>query len=241
MTLVVQKTLLHRDRNIHINPPALDSHSSKSATVAKGGASSSSHSVTMTKRVIVIGAGTAGLSAIKNALAEGFQVTAYEQWEKLGGLWNYTDKKGVNEHGLPYPYMYRDLRSNGPKETMHFTDFEMISDKSFVSSQEVVKYLNDYTDNFQLRNVIKFQHQVIRVLPIEGERWEVLVKDLATGTYSTETADFVMVCNGHHSRPDWPKIPGQNLFPIEEQRHSCDFRAKEEYTGGKRNYLFCFT
>lgn len=52
----------------------------------------------------MIGAGTSGLCAAKNAIENGFAVTVYEQSEKLGGLWNYTDETGVNKHGLPYGY-----------------------------------------------------------------------------------------------------------------------------------------
>lgn len=184
----------------------------------------------MSKRVIVIGAGTAGLCAAKNAIENGFVVTVYEQSDKLGGLWNYTDKTGVNKRGMGN-YMYRDLKTNGPKEIMRFTDYDVpINDKSFLSAHEVVEFLNSYADEFQLKKLIRFEQQVIRVLPLKGGRWEVLLKDLQTGTYSTDLSDFVMVCNGHYFNPIWPLIKGQELFGG-MQMHSLDFRAKEDFQG----------
>lgn len=185
--------------------------------------------------VIVIGAGTAGLCAAKNALDHGLQCIVYEQTKLLGGLWNYTDKTGVDEHGLPFGYMYRDLRTNVPKEIMRFTDFEVkIENKWFLNSQEVVDFLHSYADEFNLRDVIKLQHQVIRVLPIKGDKWEVLVRDLQSGSYFTQQCDFVMVCNGHHFQPMYPSIAGQDKF-AGVQMHSFDFRCKEEFRG-KLNY-----
>jgi dimethylaniline monooxygenase (N-oxide forming) len=41
-------------------------------------------------RVAVIGAGPLGLVATKNLMEEGFEVTAFERAESLGGLWRQT-------------------------------------------------------------------------------------------------------------------------------------------------------
>lgn len=184
------------------------------------------------RRVIVIGAGTAGLCAAKNALEHGLDVCVYEQTKLLGGLWNYTDETGVDEHGLPFGYMYRELKTNVPKEIMRFTDFEVkFGSHSFLRPEEVVQFLHSYADAFSLTQVIQFQHQVVRVLPLKnGAQWEVLVKDLQSDRYCTEIFDYVMVCNGHHFHPMWPTIRGQELFPG-VQKHSFDFRVKEEFQG----------
>lgn len=183
------------------------------------------------RRVAVIGAGTAGLCAAKTALENDLEVVMYEQTKLMGGLWNYTDDTGVDENGLPYGYMYRDLKTNVPKEIMRFTDFDVkIENKWFLSAEEVVEFLHSYADKFNLKSVTKFQHQVIRVLPLKGHKWEVLVKDLQRNSYSTEIFDYVMVCNGHHFHPMWPSIKGMELF-LGVQKHSFDFRSKEEFKG----------
>ena len=69
-------------------------------------------SIKMTiSKVAVIGGGLAGLCSAKNALANGLQVTLYEQTGGIGGTWNYTEKTGRDEYGLKiHSSMYRGLR-----------------------------------------------------------------------------------------------------------------------------------
>lgn len=61
--------------------------------------------------VAVIGAGTSGLASAKYALAQGYNVTIYEQTEQFGGIWWYTDKTGKDQYGLNvHSAMYQGLR-----------------------------------------------------------------------------------------------------------------------------------
>lgn len=198
----------------------------------------------MAKRVVIIGAGTAGLCAAKNALENGFEVVVYEQTKQLGGLWNYTDKTGVDEEGIPYGYMYEGLITNVPSPIMRFTDYDVPTEfngesKSFLNAGEVLQFLDSYAEHFNVNQKINFQHQVIRVLPIEdGPRWQVLVKDLQNGNYFNETFDFAMICNGHHVHPNWPALKGQDVFKG-TQMHSFYFRKKEKFQGEEK-LLFVF-
>lgn len=45
--------------------------------------------------------------------------------------------------------------------------------ESYVSHQEVLKFLESYTNHFNLTSVIKFEYYVVRVTPTEGDQWEV--------------------------------------------------------------------
>ena len=49
------------------------------------------------KHICVIGAGSSGLTAIKQCRESGFDVTAYELTDTVGGLWRYRpdNKEGV--------------------------------------------------------------------------------------------------------------------------------------------------
>lgn len=61
--------------------------------------------------IAVIGAGTAGICAAKHALANGYQVTVYEQAKQVGGTWVYTDQIGNDEFGLDvHSSMYKGLQ-----------------------------------------------------------------------------------------------------------------------------------
>lgn len=60
--------------------------------------------------VAVIGGGTSGLVSAKYALAQGYNVTVYEQSEQFGGIWWYTDKTGKTNYGNVHSAMYQGLR-----------------------------------------------------------------------------------------------------------------------------------
>lgn len=47
------------------------------------------------------------------------------------------------------------FRTNLPTVTMEFMDFPFINSKSFVTAGEVLKYLEDYCDHFNLKKHIK--------------------------------------------------------------------------------------
>lgn len=67
------------------------------------------------RKVCIIGAGAAGLCAARHVLSHGQQLEfdIYEQTNLIGGTWNYTDRIGEDDNGLPiHSSMYRDLRYN---------------------------------------------------------------------------------------------------------------------------------
>ena len=81
-------------------------------------------------RVAIIGAGPSGLAALcafEAARRKGAaipELVCYEKQADWGGLWNYTDRTGLDESGEPvHGSMYRHLWSNGPKECVEFPDY----------------------------------------------------------------------------------------------------------------------
>lgn len=61
--------------------------------------------------VAVIGSGTSGLASAKYALAQGYNVTIYEQAEEFGGIWWYTNQIGKDQYGVKvHSAMYQGLR-----------------------------------------------------------------------------------------------------------------------------------
>lgn len=99
---------------------------------------------------------------------------------------------------------------------------------SYPLQEEVLSYLHSYADHFDLKKHIKLSHQVLRVLPIENGKWEIIVKHLPSKKYETEIYDAVFVCNGHFSKPFYPNIPGLNKFKG-KMIHSHDFRTAKTY------------
>ncbi|XP_041375778.1 flavin-containing monooxygenase FMO GS-OX-like 2 [Gigantopelta aegis] len=195
-------------------------------------------------RVAVIGAGASGLCALRHLFAKPatFDPICFEQSSRVGGTWVYTDKTGTDQYGMPiFSSMYQELLTNLPKESMAFPGFPF--DKklpSFIKSQDVLKYLEDYADHYDVIKKIKFYQYVQKVQPIDQEKvkvkWEVTYNDVRdTSQVSTEIFDGVIVCNGHYSVPLIPQIQGMDIFkgqiihshnyrepsPFENQRVVC--------------------
>ena len=71
---------------------------------------------------------------------------------------------------------------------------------SFITNADVNKYLETYTEHFNFRKNIKFNHQVLSIKPVLGqeekEKWDIVVKDLTNETIQKNIFDAVVVCNG---------------------------------------------
>lgn len=183
-------------------------------------------------RLCVIGAGAAGLCAIKNGIDFGCEVTAFEKTDVVGGTWVYTDEIGKDKNGLDvHSSMYQKLRTNSPKEIMGYPTVPFHKqDQSYVTSEAVCQYFRMYADIFTLDKCIKFEHNVLRVRPLQDQDWEVIVQDMRSKKFATYLFDAILVCNGHYSTPQWPKYRGQNLFEG-KQIHSHEYRKSDEFRG----------
>lgn len=114
---------------------------------------------------------------------------------------------------------------------MEFPDFHHPNGTiPFPPQSEVLNFLNSYADYFRLNEHIEYNAQVIRVLPIENNKWEVIVKDLLNGEYITEIYDAVFVCNGHFFAPSIPKFENVTEFKG-KMIHSHDYRSPERFQG----------
>ncbi|XP_030635372.1 flavin-containing monooxygenase FMO GS-OX-like 4 [Chanos chanos] len=193
-------------------------------------------------RVAVIGAGAAGLCAARHLLSRPETFAApvvYELTKHVGGTWVYEEKVGCYDNGLPIQSsMYRDLRTNIPKEVMSFPDFPFEERlPSFVHHTEVRKYLDNYCNHFGVRDHIKFETMVDHVKPVKmkggwnGMAWDVTTSDgIDHSKATTDRFDAVLVCNGHFFDPYIPAISGLGKF-TGTLMHSHDYRSAEPFTG----------
>lgn len=181
-------------------------------------------------RLCVIGAGTAGLTALRQGIQFGCEVVAFEQSEKIGGTWVYDETIGKNKYGINvHSSMYSGLHTNLPKEVMGAPDFPIPpQEKSYISAQDFLSFLNLYADHFKVRDRIKFEHHVTRVNPLNDETWEVIVKDLKKDKLEKFIFDAVLVCNGHYHTPSIPKYDGSDIFKG-LQIHSHDYRCPDPF------------
>lgn len=114
---------------------------------------------------------------------------------------------------------------------MEFPDYHHPNNTiPFPPQPEMLEFLNSYADHYHLKDHIEFNALVVRVLPLENDRWEVLVKDLLNGEYITETYDAVFVANGHFFAPSIPHFEGISEFKG-KMMHSHDYRSPEKFQG----------
>ncbi|XP_075218043.1 senecionine N-oxygenase-like isoform X2 [Lycorma delicatula] len=184
-------------------------------------------------RVAIIGAGAAGLCAAQHLSTVSNNNTSfivYEQTGNVGGTWTYTENTGVDEYGLPiHSSMYKNLRTNLPKETMTFSSFPFRNEKSFVPRSDVLQYLKDFADYYNLKKYIKFYHYVTEISPI-NEKWKISIKNLQTNEENVVNFDAVMVCIGHYSKPRFPIFTGMDIYK-KKQMHSHAYRYPESFEG----------
>lgn len=116
---------------------------------------------------------------------------------------------------------------------MEFPDFHHPNGTTtFLNQTDILRFLHSYADNFYLNKHIKLNHLVVRVLPTENGKWEIMVKDLPNNEFVTKTYDAVFVCNGHFFAPRIPVLKGANDFKG-RVLHSHDFRRAEAFKGMK--------
>ena len=197
----------------------------------------------MTKRVAIIGAGPSGLAqlrAFQSAKAKGAdipEVVCFEKQSDWGGLWNYTWRTGVDEHGNNcHGSMYRYLWSNGPKEGLEFADytFEEHFGKpiaSYPPRAVLFDYIQGRVKKAGVRDMIRFNSNVRDVRFDAGtEQFSVTVRDGITDSETTENFDNVIVASGHFSTPNVPEYPGFESFNG-RILHAHDFRDAREFEG----------
>ncbi len=155
------------------------------------------------KKVAVIGAGPSGIAAIKNFKDQDFNVTAFERCSGVGGNWRYNDPSGHSS-------VFETTHIISSKYTSYYEDFPLPNDAAdYPSHLELLRYFQAYTDHFDLERNIKFNTEVIHCSQEENDQWKIKWKDLKANDVKTEIFDALVVCNGHHHEPRFPKYAGK--------------------------------
>ncbi|XP_021949602.1 flavin-containing monooxygenase FMO GS-OX-like 6 [Folsomia candida] len=185
------------------------------------------------KRVCVVGAGAAGLAAIRHiAASETLEGTVFESAGDIGGIWR--------DDGLTP--LYKGLKTNLPKQIMGFLDFSFDTDNSeknsFLMHYEVLNFLTAFTDKFSLKDYIHFNTKVLHIRPVKKVDakctankellWEVTYE--RSSKKNIEYFDAVAICNGHFNTS---LIPGpKQLYEFKGKlMYSREYRIPEPFTG----------
>lgn len=192
-------------------------------------------------RVAIIGAGPSGLAQLrafqsaKEKGAEIPEIVCFEKQSNWGGLWNYTWRTGLDEHGEPvHCSMYRYLWSNGPKEGLEFADYSFEEHfgkpiASYPPRAVLFDYIEGRVKKAGVRDMIRFNSAVRHVAYDEQkEVFHVTVQNHEKDEEYTEDFDYVVVASGHFSTPNVPDFEGLEAFNG-RVLHAHDFRDALEF------------
>ena len=172
------------------------------------------------KKVAVIGAGPSGITAIKNFNDQGFEVTAFERCEGVGGNWRFNDPSGHSS-------VFETTHIISSKYTSFYEDFPLPKNASdYPSHKELLKYFNDYANHFDINKFIKFGTEVLHCKYKDNHKWKIQWRYLNAEAINEEEFDALVVCNGHHHEPRYPDYPGDFSG---EYLHSHDYKSAKPF------------
>jgi hypothetical protein len=154
----------------------------------------------------------------KNLLQVGLRnFVAFDRQRQLGGNWVESDSSGHSS-------VYEGVRSISSRRLTAFADLPFpTGTPDYPTRHQLLRYLQAYAATFGLLSYLQLNTEIAHVRRIEDGGWRVT---LATG--QEMTFDHVIICNGHHSRPRMPELPGKFSGQL---LHSHDFKTSAPFAG----------
>jgi dimethylaniline monooxygenase (N-oxide forming) len=165
------------------------------------------------KKVIVIGAGGAGLAALHAMHQARFDAVAFEKNSELGGVWATTLYPSLTIHSKSFNYRFHDfpaVASNGPSATR----------------EEIRAYFADFARKKGIEGKIVYHRRIDRIVHrprLDARRCLVFSTDLRTGETSEDACDVVVCATGFSNagRPHVPTLEGNATSNV-QVLHSSD-------------------
>ncbi len=169
---------------------------------------------------LVIGAGPAGLAAIRSLKEAGLPVEAAERNADVGGQWLY---------GAQSSAVYASTHLISSKTTTAFADFPMPEEwPAYPSRIQIEQYFKNFAKHFDLYPLIRFNDGVAK-LARNAAGWRATFDKGETRDYAG-----VVIANGHLSDPLLPKISGNFSGTF---MHAKEYRSPEIFEG--KRALIC--
>jgi len=169
---------------------------------------------------LVIGAGPAGLAAIRSLRDTGLLVEAAERNADVGGQWLY---------GAQSSAVYASTHLISSKSTTAYADFPMPEDwPAYPSRVHIEEYFKNFAKHFDLYSLIRFNDGVAK-LERNGELWRATFDKGDMRDY-----EGVVIANGHLSDPLMPKVPGSFSGLA---LHAKEYKSAEIFEG--KRVLIC--
>ena len=160
----------------------------------------------------IVGAGPAGLAALRALTAAGLDAVAFERGRRVGGIWTLEDR---------HTAAYRSLHLITSRPRTEFAEHPMPEGTPDYPARDAVgRWLESYVERFGLGERIRLGTEVTAARRLAAGGWEI---ETAEGE-GPERFDLLVVASGHNEVPAWPSpaYPGADEFGG-EQIHAVDF------------------
>ncbi|KIW32891.1 uncharacterized protein PV07_04404 [Cladophialophora immunda] len=168
---------------------------------------------------IIIGAGASGIAMAYKLTRMGFRdFVIYDKMSGIGGTW----------FANTYPGCGCDVPSH-----LYSFSFALNPDwsKALCEQPEILAYLNDVVDRFELRGFFELQIECLGAVWNEEEQlWEVSLKNVVTGIEFRRKANIFVSAVGGISAPKEIDLPGKETF-TGRSWHSARWDHSYDYTG----------
>ena len=144
-------------------------------------------------RVVVVGAGMAGLFIAEKLKRAGIDFTIYEKADEVGGTWRDNTYPGLLVDVLSRQYEY-PFRPN--------CDWS----RTYAPAPEIQEYIKTVARECDLRKYIRFNTEIVETR-FTGGRWHI-----KTAKGETDVADVFIAATGFLHKPLYPDIPGRDSF-----------------------------
>lgn len=162
------------------------------------------------EKYLILGAGFIGLgiaAGLKSAQIPYDQVDASDD---IGGNWY---------HGV-----YETAHIISSRQVTEFPHFPMPDDyPDFPSAAQMLAYLRNFSEYYQLRENIELNRTVTAIHPIPNNLWRVIFANGEERIYKG-----ILICNGHHWCKRFPEFQGEFKGKI---IHSKDYKHPDQLRG----------
>ena len=160
------------------------------------------------ERVVIVGAGAAGLSTAAAFSRRGVDALVLDRSERIGATWAHRYER-LHLHTIR---RFSGLAHHGIHRTY----------PRYLSKDEYASYLAEYAERFGLR--VALGEDVTAIRPGTEHRWEIET------SRRTLAAEIVIVASGHYAEPRIPAWEGVDVFQG-RLLHSADYRSGREFAG----------
>jgi 4-hydroxyacetophenone monooxygenase len=166
------------------------------------------------KKIAIIGGGISGILASAELLRAGYDVNVFEKRDSIGGTWLKNNYPGVQCDVVAPLYTY--------------SKFQKKSENPYLNRDQIIEYLNQFTESQDLIKHIKFNCEVISTIwNKQINKWEIIFQQ--DNRYQLDKHyDYVILAVGQLSKPKYPNN-FESQFVNNKVLHSSEFNPEVKF------------